>query len=305
MRIEQLEYLAAVVQHGSMRRASEQLHLSQPALSESIRSLEKELGVLLLDRRRTGARISQQGRELLPQMAEILDATAQLRAIAGGRFRAAPALRIGTVNAATCALLAPAIRLFTEQHHTSVDVVNVRADDVHRGLDEGSLDIGLVNVLPGDDIPAGLHSTTLLQGRPAVVCRGDSELAAFDHVDAAALRPHLFVAMRSGYLMHRFAQRLFGGNWPPETISTDGAENGKALVAAGVGVTILPDYSVIGDPLETAGVLAVRPLAGIATPVSMLILRRATDRVPPSIQNFENTLVGLARDHPQGRWVAV
>ncbi len=64
MRIEQLEYLAAVTQHGSLRRASERIHLSQPALSESVTKLERELKVTLLDRRRTGARISREVREL-------------------------------------------------------------------------------------------------------------------------------------------------------------------------------------------------------------------------------------------------
>ena len=48
MRLEQLEYLAAVVQHGSLRRASEHLHISQPALSEGVGKLERELGVTLL-----------------------------------------------------------------------------------------------------------------------------------------------------------------------------------------------------------------------------------------------------------------
>ena len=49
MRIEQLEYLAAVARLGSFRRAAEELHISQPALSGSVRSLERELGVDLLD----------------------------------------------------------------------------------------------------------------------------------------------------------------------------------------------------------------------------------------------------------------
>jgi DNA-binding transcriptional LysR family regulator len=42
----------------------EQLHLSHPALSEAIGKLERELVVTLLDQRRSGARISTQGREL-------------------------------------------------------------------------------------------------------------------------------------------------------------------------------------------------------------------------------------------------
>jgi DNA-binding transcriptional LysR family regulator len=41
VRIEQLEYIAAVTRLGSLRRAAEELHLSQPALSETVRSLER------------------------------------------------------------------------------------------------------------------------------------------------------------------------------------------------------------------------------------------------------------------------
>jgi len=82
VRIEQLEYLNAVTRHGSLRRASEELHLSQPALSEAIRGLERELGVLLLDRHRTGARISHQGERLLPLINRVLDTVAALRAAA-------------------------------------------------------------------------------------------------------------------------------------------------------------------------------------------------------------------------------
>src|SRR5215213_8357201 len=101
VRLEQLEYLAAVTRHGSLRRASEELHVSQPALSESLRNLERELGVTLLDRRRTGARINTQGRELLPAMSEVLEAVDRLRVAAGDQGVVSRIVRIGTVNAGT------------------------------------------------------------------------------------------------------------------------------------------------------------------------------------------------------------
>lgn len=82
MRIEQLEYVAAVTQHGSLRRASEHLHISQPALSEAVSKLERELGVMLLDRRRSGARISRHGLELLPHLVEVLEAIDRLKVAA-------------------------------------------------------------------------------------------------------------------------------------------------------------------------------------------------------------------------------
>jgi DNA-binding transcriptional LysR family regulator len=79
MRIEQLEYVVAVNTHGSLRRASDHLHVSQPALSEAIQKLERELGVDLLDRHRSGARISSAGRVLLQPMIDVLDSVNRLR----------------------------------------------------------------------------------------------------------------------------------------------------------------------------------------------------------------------------------
>ena len=82
MRIEQLRYLTAVEEHGTLRRAGERLPLSQPALVEALTKLERELGMRLLDRERTGTRISDGGRHLLPQVREVLDAVDRLRLLA-------------------------------------------------------------------------------------------------------------------------------------------------------------------------------------------------------------------------------
>ena len=50
--------------------------------------------------------------------------------------------------------------------------------------------------------------------------------------------------------MHRYVHRLLDGRAPSFSYSTDGAEMGKLMVAEGLGATVLPDFSVIGDPLE-------------------------------------------------------
>ena len=170
MRIEQLEYLAAVTQHGSLRRASESLHLSQPALSEAVGKLERELGVPLLDRRRSGARISRQGQDLLPYMTQVLDAVDRLRQAAGDQTLVSRNLRIGTVNAANSTLLVPAVQDFRQRNGgTGVEVLSSQQGEIYQGLAEGSLDLGLVNVLPGDDVPPHLTARELVRGRPVVV----------------------------------------------------------------------------------------------------------------------------------------
>ena len=309
MRIEQLEYLAAVTTHGSLRRASEAMHISQPALSEAVTKLEKELGATLLDRRRTGSRISRQGLDLLQNMTEVLEAVDRLRQAAGDQAVRMREVRIGTVNTASSSLLVPALLDLHARHGASgVQVVNAQQNEIHLGLAEGTLDLGLVNVLPGDEVPVSLVSTELVQGRPVACLRADHPLAMAEHLTADDLRAQPFVAMREGYVMHRFAHRFFDGDLPATTYATDGAEMGKAMVAEGLGISLLPDYSVSADPLVRAGVITTRPLASDPTTVSLLMLRRRADRVPEQLRDLQEALVRHAgayrSSHPVLRPVA-
>jgi DNA-binding transcriptional LysR family regulator len=296
MRIEQLEYFAAVTRYGSLRRAGERLHVSQPALSEAIRKLEQELGVTLLDRHRAGARISPAGRELLQPIVDVLESVERLKAAAGDKLATRRLLRIGTVNAGTASLVLPAVRAFQAANSgAAVEVRNLQQDEIHVSLAEGTLDLGLVNLLDGDDVPPELVSVTLLVGRPAAVLPAGHRLAAQPEVTADDLRAERFVAMRAGYLMHRFAHRLFGSDLPAAWHSTDGAEMGKMMVAEGIGLTVLPDYSVLGDPLERAGLIVTRPLAGDTTVVTMTALHRRQARVLPAVLQVLGHLRDQAR----------
>lgn len=295
MRIEQLEYIAAVTEFGSLRRASEHLHVSQPALSDAVSKLERELGVTLLDRHRSGARISAAGRELLASMVEVLEAVDRLRAAAGDQLATGRTLRVGSVNAGTATLLLPAVHaLRTERPQASVEIRTMQQEEINLGLLEGTLDLGLVNLLSGDDLPPDLIGTGLLHGRPVAVLPVDHPLAARDEVTADDLREEPFVAMRAGYVMHRFAHRLFGSDLPRNWHSTDGAEMGKLMVAEGLGLTVLPDYSVIGDPLERTGLITARRIAGDRTGIRLTVVQRRQNRTPDAVRRLVAALVAQA-----------
>jgi DNA-binding transcriptional LysR family regulator len=296
VRTEQLEYIAAVTRLGSLRRAAEELRLSQPGLSETVRNLERELGVDLLERKRSGATMSAEGRELLPHIVGVLEAVDRLRAAAGEQHRISRMVRVGTVNAATVPLLVPMVRDFRAAHPvTQVEVVAAQQSEIHRVLSEGGLDLGLVNYLDGDDVPAGVESTQLLHGQPVVCVRPDSPLVSRTVVTLDDLLAQPLIAMRSGYVMHRFIHRLLGGS-PSFSYSTDGAEMGKLMVAEGLGVTVLPDFSVVGDPLERLGVLTYRPLAGDTTRVLLMLQRRKAESVPHAAQDLHEVFVRGARN---------
>ncbi|HTD08421.1 MAG TPA: LysR family transcriptional regulator [Solirubrobacteraceae bacterium] len=275
MRIEQIEYAAAVARFGSFRRAAEELHISQPALSETVRKLEAELGVNILDRQRTGATVSAEGRELLPHLLNVIEAAQRLRFAADEQHESSRTIRLGTVSAATSPLLTATIRAFRDTHPTTqVDVVLLQQQLLHRSLLEGGLDLGLVNYLDGDEVTPELHTVELLRGHPVVCIHSDSPLTELQTVSTADLIAQPLIAMRSGYAMHRYLNRLLGGEKPSFSFSADGAEMGKLMVAAGLGVTVLPSYSVFGDPLEQRGAITARPLADDHTGVRLVVQRR-------------------------------
>ncbi len=302
MRIEQLEYIEAVTRLGSMRRAAEELHISQPALSETVRNLERELGVDILDRRRSGAKISDEGRELLPYIINVLEAVDRLRRAAGGQHHTSRVIRLGTVNAATVPLLVPTIREFRAVHpETQAEVIAARQAEIHGALLEGSLDLGLVNYLKGDDLPPDLQTTELLRGRAVVCLRPDSPLAALRSIGVDDLLTEPLIVMRSGYVMHRYVHRLLKGRPPSFSYSTDGAEMGKLMVAEGLGTTVLPDFSVVGDPLERSGAITYRPLEAGDTDVLLVIQRRLSGSVPRAARDLHQIFVRRARAHgPRG-----
>jgi len=302
MRIEQLEYIAAVTRFGSLRRASDELHVSQPALSEAVSKLERELGLPLLDRQRSGARISRPGRELLPAMIEVLDAVQRLKDSAGDQVSGARMVRAGTVNAGTPAILFPAAaEVRRELPGTAVEIVTTQSADIHQGLVEGGLDLGLVNVLPQDDVPQELRAIELLSGHPVVCCRVDSPLAVLEAVGTDDLARQPLIAMRAGYLMHRFIARLYDGEPPAPSYSTDGAEMGKLMVADGLGVTVLPDYSIDADPLVRAGVITHRPIVGDGTVVRLLLLHRRSGHTSAAVRALESAIIRRAEIYRQER----
>lgn len=302
MRFEQLEYLATVMRVGSLRRAAEELHISQPALSETLRNLERELGVSLLERKREGTRLSEEGRDLLPHIMEVLEAVDRLGRAADQRRRNSLAVRVGTTNAATVPVLAPAIQAFRYRNpETSVTVIPDRPEEIRRSLVEGALDLGLVNLLAGDEPAAELEATALVQGRVVACLRPDNALAKRDSVTPDDLREEPLIVMRSGYLMHRFVRRLFAGELPAHEFTMDGAEMGKLMVAEGLGVTLLPDYSVVGDPMERRGDIITRPLAVPGADVLLYLQHRPTAGLSRSVRALREEIVTRAAQYLEER----
>ncbi|RZQ63034.1 LysR substrate-binding domain-containing protein [Amycolatopsis suaedae] len=195
--LRKLDHLVAVVEEGSFTRAAARLHLSQQALSTSIRALEREVGVPLLDRTSAGVTPLPAGRALVED-ARVLHGVARAavrRARRIGRGET-EVLRIGHTPAVTgpevMALAQAVPGLHTEVHQRYPGQLTAE-------LLGGELDVGLCR---GIQPPHGLSRTTLGHSRLSVAVAAGHRLAGRTHVTLADLAgEHLVVwgSEDSGY----------------------------------------------------------------------------------------------------------
>ena len=297
MRIEQLKYLVAVEQQGSIRRACEHLHLSQPALTEALTKLERELGLKLLDRRRSGTTITDEGRDLLPHILEVLEAVDRLGEAAADNSLSRP-VRVGVVHASIAFLLGPAVRALHERDPSiTVDVVALAPQAIDEAVLRGDVDLTLINVLDGDAPPVGLDGIDLLHGRPVVVLPAVHHLADAHEVHPDDLRDEPLVMTRESYSIFRWLRGSAGAEEPRISHTTDGADTAKAMVAEGLGLTVLPDYAVAGGPMHRSGVIVTRPVAGDAARVRMQLRQRSAARPTRPVRMLVEALRASAAEH--------
>ena len=194
--LHKLDHLIAVVEEGGFTRAAARLHMSQQALSASIRSLEREVGVELVDRG-GGAVTPRPAAEALVADGRVLRGLARsalLRARRIGRSET-EALRVGHTPAVTGEEVTALLRAVREEHpEIRTDVYQRYPKDLAAGLVGAELDLGLCR---GMRAPHGLVRAALGRDRLAVAVRAGHRLADRERVALSELAGERFVVWGS------------------------------------------------------------------------------------------------------------
>ncbi|MER6991253.1 transcriptional regulator CynR [Saccharopolyspora hirsuta] len=169
--LRHLRYLLAVAEHANFTRAAEELHISQPTLSQQVKQLEKALGAQLLDRTGRSVRLTDAGATYVRHAREVLrDLAAGQRAVLDVQDLTRGHLRLAVTPTFTAYLVGPLTGAFRAAHPgISLDVREMTQDRIEAALLADELDLGVAfrgGHLPGiDSAPLLTESLSLVVGQ--------------------------------------------------------------------------------------------------------------------------------------------
>jgi DNA-binding transcriptional LysR family regulator len=270
MELRHLRYFLAVAEELHFGRAAARLHIAQPPLSQQIRRLEQELGVALFDRDRRRVELTPAGRAFLAETRQVLaQAERAVRTAQRAGRGEIGRLAIGFVPSADLDVLPGALRVWGARFpEVEVELHAMLPDEQVQALRDRRLDVGLVR-LPVD---AGELAVESIQREPLVaVLPAGHLLAARGRVALAGLRgdPMILFPRRIAPGYHDlFVDACRRAGFVPRIArETESIQTNLGLVAAGLGVTLMP-ASI--RSLRRTGVV-YRPLAPPVPHVEMAV----------------------------------
>ena len=262
MELRHLRAFAAVAEELHFGRAAARLHTAQPALSQQVKQLERDVGALLLERTTRQVRLTGAGVVFLEHVHRVLSEVDRARESVLATERGARGeIRVGVTGAITWRLLprmARAYRLRYPLVRLDLHPAVFSGTQVSSLLD-GRIDVGFLRA-PVPDGP--LASRVILNEPLMAVLPLDHPLAGEDAVDLADLSGDAFVTYpsRQGSALRDAAvHACFSVGFTPRVVQeAPDTHTVVALVGAAVGVTLMPASA---EQLQLEGVV-FRPIAG-------------------------------------------
>jgi LysR family transcriptional regulator, hydrogen peroxide-inducible genes activator len=269
--LRQLDYLVAVAEEGHIGRAAASCHVSQPSLSAQLKELERGLGTAVIERIGRGIRLTATGENLADQARAILRDTDDLVATARrSATNLTGRLRVAAIPTVAPYLLPRFIPLLRGRHpDIEVHLREMQTPALVPALVRGDIDVGLM-ALPVDD--PELDHLTLLDDPFLVALDPHHHFATDDAIPAERLADEAVLLLEDGHCLRDQALDICNQVGATEfgDIQATSLATLCQMVAAGMGVTLLPQSARTVEAREGAGII-VRPFWG-STPSRELVL---------------------------------
>ena len=227
-------------------RAAQQLHMTQPPLTQAIAQLEGLLGVKLFDRTKRSVQLTVAGAALVPEARDLLARAQALprlaRANADGE---AGRLRLAFVSTVGFDLLPRWVRAFRQQHPgVQLELIEATGDVQQSALERGEIDAGFVLHAPGV-VPPGLQRLLVASEALVVALPEQHPLALLEHLTLAHVlaEPLVIFPRRIVPSLHDAIVALYhaAGRTPQVAQEAIQMQTIVNLVSAGLGLAWVPD----------------------------------------------------------------
>src|SRR5215218_901172 len=249
--LKRLRVLAEVARHGSFSAAADALYLSQSAVSQQVATLEREVGMPLLERTRGGPKLNDAGRTLVSHaeaaLARLEEAEHELKAIAGLQ---GGELRLASFPSASATLLTEALGVFSARHpEVRLTVTEAEPDDSLPRLRAAEIDLAIVfdyPMLPSSAEERDVDRALLLTESMHLALPRSHPLGDADTVRLKDLADQPWMCgvcpSSCGDVVKQACRQA--GFEPRIAFESDEYEVQQAYVAAGLGFTLLPDLAL-------------------------------------------------------------
>jgi DNA-binding transcriptional LysR family regulator len=252
LNVNRLRILVEVANRGSFSAAADALSYTQSAVSQQVAALEAETGVTLLERLPRGVRLTPAGEVLLTYaegiIARLHAAEAEMAAIAGLR---GGQLRMASFPTAGATLMPLAIAIFRAQHpEVELTLAEGEPEEIAPRLSAGEFDIALLFEFEGTSESLGpdLSRLPLFEDPMFLALPADHPLSRRRTLRLENLRAEAWIqtSASSPCAQHVVRSCHAAGFEPIVSFESDDYQTVQGLVAAGVGVALIPKLALSG-----------------------------------------------------------
>jgi DNA-binding transcriptional LysR family regulator len=265
--VKRLSILREVANRASFSAAADALYLSQSAVSQQVATLEKEVGMKLLDRTNGGPRLTEAGQVLISHADAVIcrleEAERELSSLAGLE---GGSLRLISFPSASATVVTRAVSAFTTRHpEVEVRLAEGEPEDGVPALRGGDYDLAIVFDYPTLPLEVGrdVELTPLLTEQMYLAMPADHPHAGSPAVDLADFAD---TAWLSGTCPSSCADLVKNacrdaGFDPRIAYESDDYSVLQGLVAAGLGVTLMPDLVAVSTLRSDVTLVPISPEA--------------------------------------------
>ncbi len=246
MELWQLRTFRAVAENLNFTKASEQLFLTQSAVSHQIKALEEEFGVPLFIRGKSGVSLTDAGKKALEYAIKILDEAEKMREFVAGREKAlAGRVRVAAATQALVYLFAPLFEEFMDSFD-AVELVfrtTVSTEQTVEDILNGVADVGFASMAV---YSPNLAIVELFEDELVLVCGKKHKLTRKEEVSIKDLADERWIFFERGSSIRRATDDFFKQKKiEPETaLESNDTYFIKIMIEHGLGISLLPAWAI-------------------------------------------------------------